>query len=242
MKVDRWLRMPDGKVCLGCGTFKLFSEYKTSPSGKFGYHGRCKLCQREKAREYTRAARQRPEVRARRTEKENAARRQQRKDDPDFFKNKRLKHMYGVSLADFNARLEHQDGICAVEGCERPATHVDHDHSCCAGYKGGCGQCFRGILCPACNTALSRVGDSIERLEALIIYLREYQHRRKLGRPFSLDKPLRRCERCFVGIDRGRKNARYCSKYCQQTAWKEAHPEHRDRERTRVKVEYDVAS
>lgn len=58
-------------------------------------------------------------------------------------------------------------GFCFV--CEQPEgeikLHMDHDHVT--------GK-FRGWLCKACNHALGFVNDSTERLEKLLIYLREF--------------------------------------------------------------------
>lgn len=53
---------------------------------------------------------------------------------------------YGLSRAKLTEILKQQDGTCAL--CDREAIFVDHCHTT---------NKVRGMLCPACNTALSRV-------------------------------------------------------------------------------------
>ena len=91
-------------------------------------------------------------------------------------RNWRLGH-YGLDTDSFNAMLSAQGGVCASCGTDNPRGsenqwNVDHDHSCCSG-KDSCGKCIRGILCASCNRALGIVGDSIQKLQHLINYLRK---------------------------------------------------------------------
>ena len=54
-----------------------------------------------------------------------------------------------MSVADLDAMLDAQDGVCAI--CQTaPAAHVDHDHET--------GK-VRGMLCFRCNAALGQLGD-----------------------------------------------------------------------------------
>ena len=60
-----------------------------------------------------------------------------------------LKRHYGMSLEDYAALFDKQDGACAI--CKRDGAnfkqtlHVDHDHS---------NGRVRGLLCPRCNAML----------------------------------------------------------------------------------------
>ncbi len=94
-------------------------------------------------------------------------------------RNTNLKHLYGIKLDDYNALLTAQNGLCAA--CYSPnnskrAFHVDHDHNCCPG-KRSCGKCVRGLLCSSCNTTLGHSKESIERLYALITYIKAASQR-----------------------------------------------------------------
>lgn len=80
---------------------------------------------------------------------------------------------YGISLLQYKQMLEDQDGHCAI--C--PATPeevgtlcVDHDHDCCPGEK-TCGKCLRGLLCPACNTAIGLLNDDVVRIQSAVSYI-----------------------------------------------------------------------
>lgn len=85
---------------------------------------------------------------------------------------------YGITLEQYEERLEEQGGVCAV--CRRPETRVtkgtpdslsvDHDRRCCPG-KRSCGRCVRGLLCGACNRALGLLNDNVERIRAAADYV-----------------------------------------------------------------------
>jgi len=72
----------------------------------------------------------------------------------------------GLSVGQYNALVEAQDGKCAV--CKRPQKqafkrlHVDHDHVTGA---------YRGLLCHPCNGALGQINDDPAILRALAEYI-----------------------------------------------------------------------
>lgn len=98
------------------------------------------------------------------TQKER--RNQWAKDNPDKVKNSYLKWRFGITLEDYNAMSEAQGHTCAI--CAQPETTtgrslaVDHCHTT--------GR-IRGLLCTACNVALGKLNDSIERLQSAQAYL-----------------------------------------------------------------------
>ena len=83
----------------------------------------------------------------------------------------RLKHQYGISLADYRA-LETQQGFrCAICGVYPDKLFVDHDHKT--------GK-VRALLCLLCNNGLGSFRDNIEFLESAVQYLRRYSNRETL--------------------------------------------------------------
>jgi predicted nucleic acid-binding Zn ribbon protein len=86
-----------------------------------------------------------------------------------------LKKTFGISLDQFNAMLEKQNGVCAI--CKQPEYRkngwnkktrflaVDHNHTT--------GK-IRSLLCSDCNTALGLLGEDIPRIQAAIEYLKEH--------------------------------------------------------------------
>jgi hypothetical protein len=74
------------------------------------------------------------------------------------------RHPGGITQEAYDAFFVAQGGVCAI--CGRPATQirllVDHNHNT--------GR-VRGLLCYRCNTALGRLGDSVEGLERALAYL-----------------------------------------------------------------------
>lgn len=90
--------------------------------------------------------------------------------DPEFLRQKREAHMlktYGLTVADFDALLAKQGGVCAI--CKGTPNgpgkrfHVDHCHK---------SSKVRGLLCGKCNTAIGLLNDDPERAESAAAYLR----------------------------------------------------------------------
>ena len=76
---------------------------------------------------------------------------------------------YGILEEDYDNMLLEQNFCCAI--CLKPASLeyrrlcVDHVHST--------GK-VRGLLCSACNTAIGKFQDDIERMESAINYLKKH--------------------------------------------------------------------
>ncbi len=76
-----------------------------------------------------------------------------------------LKRKYGLTLAQYDAMLEVQDGVGAICRQPRPeerTLHVDHDHDTGA---------IRGLLCFTCNNALGDFRDEPDLFQAAAEYL-----------------------------------------------------------------------
>jgi nitrate/TMAO reductase-like tetraheme cytochrome c subunit len=77
-----------------------------------------------------------------------------------------MRRTYGISMEDFDALVEFQNGNCAV--CFKPLevmnrrANIDHDHET---------NEVRGILCTGCNTGIGHLGDNIEGLKRALYYL-----------------------------------------------------------------------
>lgn len=82
---------------------------------------------------------------------------------------------YGIGLEDYEARLEQQNGVCAI--CQKPSVtrhqsgktrllSVDHNHST--------GR-VRDLLCNSCNHGLGAFKDDVILLEAAIKYLKKHE-------------------------------------------------------------------
>ena len=80
---------------------------------------------------------------------------------------------YRMTVDQFNAMVEAQDGVCAICGGppqKRERLCVDHDHDTGA---------IRALLCGQCNSGIGLLGDDPARLEAAIAYLRAHKAKEK---------------------------------------------------------------
>lgn len=84
-------------------------------------------------------------------------------------RNVQLKHLYGITIDDFIAMSNKQDGLCKIcsshgKDNRNGVLFVDHCHVT---------NKVRGLLCKDCNTALGLLKDCPERMTAAINYLKE---------------------------------------------------------------------
>ena len=143
------------KVCIRCFVEKDESEFYAHPRAKDGLSTYCKSCQKEISKKYHREHKE--EVHKKRRKYDRAR--------PRMHKNAQLKHNYKITLAEYEAMYESQNGKCAIcldELIHRPTPNVDHDHAT--------GK-VRGILCPNCNSGLANFKDSLASLHSAIEYL-----------------------------------------------------------------------
>lgn len=94
------------------------------------------------------------------------------KAHPGYASARARQRNYGMTQAEYDAMLEKQHGKCACCGRSNSGSamnggyaplFVDHDHKT--------GK-IRGLLCHQCNIALGMLGDSQERIEQLLTYIR----------------------------------------------------------------------
>lgn len=95
-------------------------------------------------------------------EKLRAYRRRKRLTDRRWALARVLRSRYKLSLAEFDAMVEEQEGRCKICGDAHKKLNVDHDHKT--------GE-VRGLLCPRCNSALGLAGDGLRSIKALIDYV-----------------------------------------------------------------------
>ena len=109
--------------------------------------------------------------------------REWREKNPNAHRESHLQRKYGISVADYEAMLQAQDGVCAIcQGAEHRFTIrkgdapnrlcVDHDHET--------GEA-RGLLCADCNVGLGAFADDQVALFRAIQYL----HKHKAGAKVS---------------------------------------------------------
>jgi hypothetical protein len=89
---------------------------------------------------------------------------------------KNILRAHGISISQFEERLEKQNGGCAICGKTHSGRSygsgqllVDHDHKCCI--KRSCGKCIRGLLCVKCNAGIGFFGDEPEMVLKAYKYL-----------------------------------------------------------------------
>lgn len=141
------------KKCTKCGEVKDRSEFSKSRDGKYGPILRtdCKECCSARALQWF---------------ADNSARANENR------RRWNLQKTYGMSVAEYNALLREQGGVCAICGRDEPNAHgrtgkqfrlsVDHCHETGA---------VRGLLCQKCNRAIGLLDDDPGLMRKAISYL-----------------------------------------------------------------------
>ncbi|KKL16712.1 hypothetical protein LCGC14_2492820 [marine sediment metagenome] len=145
-----------------------YDESNTYVNPTTGYRS-CRICMRDHDLKYKAAYPDKI--------RENARARQQ--DNPDRLREFDLKRLYGISLDEYNAMLEAQDGRCVI--CRRlpgkKRLSVDHNHET---------GLVRGLLCNRCNLGLGTLGDDHETLTAAEIYMSQEAPKSGLNLDYGL--------------------------------------------------------
>ena len=136
------------KVCTMCKKEKLFSSFNKNKATKDGYQYYCKECRSSYAKDYIVTTNGRKTLRAR-----------------------RLKHLYDLTLEDYDILYNKQKGRCAVCGIHQSELgrlfDIDHNHIT---------KEIRGLLCNKCNQAIGLFNVDkyfIKLLDSAIKYIKE---------------------------------------------------------------------
>ena len=93
--------------------------------------------------------------------------------NPDYFKDKDLKKLYGVTLDWYKEQYAKQGGVCAI--CSKPETTVIHGKqvSLAVDHCHDTGK-VRGLLCVPCNRGIGMLKHNRDLLQKAIAYLETY--------------------------------------------------------------------
>ena len=130
----------DTKKCTKCGEEKPINDFAKRNNRKSGIQSSCKECNVKN------------------------------KQDAQYYRDWKLKAVYGITREDYNSLREKQNNCCAICGIhEKHAKNstlcVDHNHDT--------GE-VRGLLCHKCNAAIGLLQDNHEFCFNASEYLKEY--------------------------------------------------------------------
>lgn len=133
---------PEGRICKKCGMYKPITGFPIQRQCLYGVEPICKACKAARRQEYIRL-------------------------HPERARNADLKYQYGITLEDYAAMLERQQGQCAICGTADEKLVVDHNHIT--------GK-VRSLLCHLCNALIGCAREDIAILVRAAAYLHAEQH------------------------------------------------------------------
>lgn len=145
------------KKCRDCLLVKEVTLFVKNKICKEGIDSLCILCNRKRVKQWRL---NNPEKRKQQAKKES-------KSDKIYNQRKHLKHVYGITVEDYNEMFSKQNGCCAI--CKLHQSNfkrrlaVDHCHKT--------GQ-IRKLLCQQCNAGLGNFKDNPTFLKEAIKYLK----------------------------------------------------------------------
>ena len=169
---------PLAKKCVKCGAVKLLELFYTTNRGN-SLDSSCKSCRvaAAKARQLldpdrhrTDASLRSAEYRKRHPDKTRTATKRWQQRNKEHIWEQKILSCYGMTRAQYEAKLFEQGGGCAICGSKIPAGNspyfrADHNH------KTGKN---RGLLCQPCNAGLGMFSDDSSRLKKAAEYLERY--------------------------------------------------------------------
>jgi CRISPR/Cas system-associated protein Cas10 (large subunit of type III CRISPR-Cas system) len=160
------------KRCNVCGELKPLDDFYKSAGMRDGHRNDCKVCNLAAKKARTALDPQTNRDRVKRWQRDNyeryRARQREYRNRPErkaADREYQLLRKYGITIAEYEARLRAQGGGCRICGdppAEGGSLHVDHDHVT--------GK-VRGLLCFRCNNAIGDLRDDIELVYRMLDYL-----------------------------------------------------------------------
>ncbi len=152
--------MHEHRGCNVCREWKPWSAFTPQPSGRDGRKSWCKDCVRTRPerRDALKRYRQTAKCKAQQSRYERGTGYARTREDawklqgvdPEF------------KWHDYQRMLESQQGRCAIAGCTRKPTDLDHEHS--TGRP-------RGVLCRLHNQALGHFKEDTQAMQSAVAYL-----------------------------------------------------------------------
>lgn len=98
-----------------------------------------------------------------------------------ILRNKKLRHVYGITVDDYEAMLTAQNNACAICQTASKSLHIDHEHS--ENYASLPPEekrlRVRGLVCRSCNTSKIGSNDLESALKIVAYLLSHYQIKTK---------------------------------------------------------------
>ena len=130
-ETDRLALLEQGlKRCGPCQRVLPLDAFRQDVRSKNGKTGRCRECAKRQTNKHWSSLSDREKLR------------------------RKIVYYYHLTLEQYDALLDIQQGVCAVCKTSDPGPrgwHIDHDHQCCPKDSRSCGRCVRGLLCGRCN-------------------------------------------------------------------------------------------
>ena len=133
------------KICSRCKIEKSLDDFMKDKTGKYisGVQSCCKIC-------------------------ESNRKKLERKQFPHRQRQVNLKRFYGMTIEQYENKLQSQDCKCEICGIHQDKLdykmYIDHNHTT---------NKIRGLLCRMCNYAIGHANDDIAILKNAIKYLQE---------------------------------------------------------------------
>lgn len=145
------------KTCTKCFKPKTLGEFYPRKDRASGLTSHCKSCISDRHKKN----------RLRNRDSINAASRESWHKNKTAHRDRRLRRMYGITLAEYNALTDMCGNQC--QSCDKPVSgkgrdklYVDHNHHTGA---------IRGLICNSCNRAIGLLGDTSRDVQLAADYL-----------------------------------------------------------------------
>lgn len=160
------------KKCTKCLKLKQLTDFNICKANPDGFQFACKTCKKTWYKRHYKVNRAKmiaKTVKYRKEHKEEWLKysADYRKINKEKIRFKKILKIYNLTQEEYQNIFLNQDQKCAI--CKKKDFYPAIDHNHITGK-------VRGILCMNCNSGIGNLGDSIERIEAALNYLKNEDH------------------------------------------------------------------